>query len=238
MASAFLAKYNPATRISNLRQQICSIRQEEDERFHSYWERFNNLVARCPQHQIPDNLLLTHFYEGLLEQQRNLVDASSNGTIFNKNPDEIRTLFNTMATNSQNFGAKASERKTSIKSVNEVSNAHLESKLLDLSNLVSQQIMASGQSLLVCGVCAMTGHVTDQCPLIVGGQENVSAMGGYQGQPKPPGFQQPYNPNWKNNYPPKPYQQNASSSNPQYQYPKQYHPQILPQNNQTSYTPS
>ena len=116
MVRAFLDKYNPATRISNLRQKICSIKQNECERFHSYWERFNNLVARCPQHQIPDNLLLTHFYEGLLEQQRNLVDASSNGTIFNKNPDDIRALFNTMATNSQNFGAKASERKTSTQS--------------------------------------------------------------------------------------------------------------------------
>ena len=90
MAQTFFDKYNPATRISNLRQQICSIKQGDDERFHTYWERFNNLVDRCPQHQIPDNLLVTHFYEVLQETQRNLVDASSNGTIFNKNPDEIK----------------------------------------------------------------------------------------------------------------------------------------------------
>ena len=73
--------------------------------------------------------------------------------------------------------------------VNEVSNSHLKSKILDLSNLMSQHIVGSGQQLLVCGVCAVVGHVTDQCPLVVGTQADVNAMGGYQQQQKPPRFQ-------------------------------------------------
>ncbi len=235
MARAFLDKYNPATRISNLRQQICSIQQQEDERFHTYWERFNNLVARCPQHQIPDNLLLTHFYEGLLEPQRNLVDATSNGSIFNKNPDEIRQILNTMATNSQNFGGKASVKKETIKNVGEVSN--IEAKIYDLSKIMSQAFLGGVQPRpqVVCGVCSVMGHVTTQCPLIIGEQESVNAMGGYQGQPsyqKPQGFQQNnnHNPTWKNNnnYPQKQFQQNPQQPS-YYQQPPQV-PQQPPLN--------
>ncbi|KAL7609515.1 hypothetical protein Lser_V15G11270 [Lactuca serriola] len=53
----------------------------------------------------------------------------------------------------------------------------------------------------------MTGHYTDKCPTLGSEPEDVNAMGGYQSQPRPTGFQNNFNPNWRNNqnnpYPPK-----------------------------------
>ncbi|KAL4583453.1 hypothetical protein LXL04_008026 [Taraxacum kok-saghyz] len=187
LVKAFNSKFYPASRISSQRNEICGIKQGTDETFHDYWKRFNNLCTGCPQHQILKQLLLQQFYEGLQTQDKRMIDASSD------------------------------LKRSSTQGVSEVatSNAHLESKILDLTNVVSQLVVGNGQQLLVCGVCAMTGYHTDMCPMIVGEQANVNAMGGYQGQPKPSGFQNSYNSSWKQNpnYPLKQLPQNWKSSN-------------------------
>ncbi|KAI3723350.1 hypothetical protein L2E82_34856 [Cichorium intybus] len=93
MARAFLDKFYPATRASALRNNICRIRQGQNETLHDYWERFNSLCANCPQHQIPKQLLIKHFYEGLLPIERRLVDASSSGEIFSKNCNKVENSY-------------------------------------------------------------------------------------------------------------------------------------------------
>ncbi|XP_023756890.1 uncharacterized protein LOC111905425 [Lactuca sativa] len=69
------------------------------------------------------------------------------------------------------------------------------------------------------------GHYTDKCPTLSSEPEDVNAMGGYQGQLRPMGFQNTYNSNWRNNpnnpYPPKQNPPNVMMR-PQFsQYPSQ-----------------
>ena len=54
MRRMFLEKYFPASRAANIRKEICGIRQGSGESLYEYWERFNQLCASCPHHQIPD----------------------------------------------------------------------------------------------------------------------------------------------------------------------------------------
>jgi len=64
------------------------------------------------------------------EKDRRMIDASSGGDIFNKTPNEIRSLFGTISQNQRNFGARNDMKRNSPQVVSEVSNAqHLESKL-------------------------------------------------------------------------------------------------------------
>ena len=126
-----------------------------------------------------------------------MIDASSGGDIFNKTPFDIRALFGTISQNQRNFGPRNDLKRNSTKNVNKVSSSHLESKILDLTNVVSQLVVGSGQQLMVCGVCAMTRHHMDMCPMVVGEHADVNAMGGYQGQPRPSGYQNSYNSSWK-----------------------------------------
>ena len=81
------------------------------EPFFVYWERFNKLCASCPQYQIIEQLLIQYFYEGLLPMDRNMVDAASGGALVNKTPTEARNLFNLMAQNTKQFGARESQIK-------------------------------------------------------------------------------------------------------------------------------
>ncbi|KAI3515815.1 hypothetical protein L1887_14720 [Cichorium endivia] len=230
MARAFLDKFYPATRASALRNDICGIRQGQNETLHDYWERFNSLCASCPQHQIPEQLLIQHFYEGLLPMERRLVDASSGGDIFSKTPQQSRELISTMAANSQHFGPRQDMRRDSNHRVNEVDTSNIESRLSDLTTVVQKLATGSSQQVMMCGICATVGHPTDMCPTLHEDVVEVNAMGGYQGQHhKQPDYHSSYNSSWRPNpnlsYAPKPLPQNALTR-PQY-----------PQQHQQSYQP-
>ena len=231
LLKAFNSKFYPTSRISSQRSDILWIHQGENETFHDFGS-FNNLCTSCPQYNIHEKLLLKQFYEGMNEKDRRMIDASSGGDIFNKTPHEIRLLFGTISQNQRNFGTRNDMKRNSTQVVGEVSNTqHLESKLLDLTNVLSQMVVGSGQQLMVCGICEMTSHYTDKCPTLGSEPEDVNAMGGYQGQPRPMGFQNNFNPNWRNNQNnPYPLKQNPPNllmrpQHPQYQSQKPPYPQ-------------
>ncbi|XP_052623570.1 uncharacterized protein LOC128128837 [Lactuca sativa] len=148
LLKAFNRKFYPTSRISSQRSDILGIRQGENETFHDFWERFNNLCTSCPQHNIPEQLLLQKFYEGMNEKDRRMIDTSSSGDIFNKTPHEIRLLFGTISQNQRNFGTRNDMKRNSTQVVGEFNNTqHLESKLLDLTNVLSQMVVGTGQQL-------------------------------------------------------------------------------------------
>ncbi|GJW62742.1 uncharacterized protein Tco_0112077, partial [Tanacetum coccineum] len=82
-------------------KDMCGIRQFNGETLYEYWERFKQLCASCPQHQVTDQLLIQYFYEGLLIMDRNMIDAGSGRALVHKTPTEARTLISNMAGNSQ-----------------------------------------------------------------------------------------------------------------------------------------
>ncbi|XP_075524490.1 uncharacterized protein LOC142556877 [Primulina tabacum] len=81
MKQQFLEKFFPASQAANIKKDICRIRQLQGETLYEYWERFKKLCASCPQHQIPEQLLVQYFYEGLSIFDTNMIDAASGGQI-------------------------------------------------------------------------------------------------------------------------------------------------------------
>nr|XP_027086658.1 uncharacterized protein LOC113708398 [Coffea arabica] len=159
----FLEKFFPASRAANIRKEICGVRQANGEILYEYWERFKQLCASCPHHQIPDQLLIQYFYEGLSPMDRSMLDAASGGALVNKTTDEATLLISTMAENSQQFGVRADG---AIRRVNEVNHSDLEGKLSELTSLVRQMARGQLQSVKTCGICAAPGHMTDMCPTL------------------------------------------------------------------------
>ena len=128
MKKIFLEKYFPASRVANIRKEICGIRQSHGETLSEYWERFEQLCIQCPHHQIPDQLLIQYFYEGLMP-----TDRGSEGALVDKTPEAARQLISNMTANSKQFGMHGD---FSSKRVNEVSISNLENKVNDLTSLV------------------------------------------------------------------------------------------------------
>ncbi|XP_027184126.1 uncharacterized protein LOC113782434 [Coffea eugenioides] len=194
----FLEKFFPASRAANIRKKICGVRQANVETLYEYWERFKQLCASCPHHQIPDQLLIQYFYEGLSPMDRSMLDAASGGALVNKTTDEATLLISTMAENSQQFGVRADG---AIRRVNEVNHSALEGKLSELTSLVRQMARGQLQSVKTCGICAAPGHMTDMCPTLQeDSPEQANIVGDFSGPPprRNDPFAPNYNPGWRN----------------------------------------
>nr|XP_027124163.1 uncharacterized protein LOC113740845 [Coffea arabica] len=196
MKKHFLEKFFPASRAASIRKDICGIRQFNGETLHEYWERFKQLCASCPHHQIPDQLLIQYFYEGLSQTDRRIIDAASGGSLVNKTPTEARSLISSMAANAQQFGDR---HDNTTRRVNEVSNSSIEQRLDCLTSLVEKLAIGQMQQLKTCGICYGSSHPTDMCPTL---QDDSTEQANAVGFPRPPQrrydpYANTYNPGWR-----------------------------------------
>ncbi|XP_027157971.1 uncharacterized protein LOC113759592 [Coffea eugenioides] len=193
-----LEKFFPTSRAANIRKEIYRVRQANGEILYEYWERFKQLCASCPHHQIHDQLLIQYFYEGLLPMDRSMVDAASGGALVNKTTDEAKRLISNMTENSQQFGVK-SEGVT--RRVNKVNHSDLVNRLTELTALVRQMAKGQVQAAKACEISAAPEHMTDICPTLQEDpHEQANAMGGLPGPPqwRNDPYAPTYNPGWRN----------------------------------------
>ncbi|CAL9013424.1 unnamed protein product, partial [Prunus brigantina] len=192
LASKFLAKFFPAQKTNHIRKEIMGVQQLHGESFHEYWDRFQRLLASCPHHQIEDWLLMQYFYEGLLDSERMMVDATSGGGLMNKSATQAKEMFENIAANSQQFNYRRAPPKKA--GVYEVSASDIGPQIANLTNLVKQLIPQAQ----VCAVCANPGHLTESCPSLYGdGEEMAQAHYMQQQKPRNDPFSNTYNPGWR-----------------------------------------
>ncbi|KAL0291970.1 UNVERIFIED_CONTAM: hypothetical protein Scaly_2611900 [Sesamum calycinum] len=178
----FLQRFFPASRATHLRKEIYGIRQLNGELLYEYWERFKELVASYPHHQLTESLLIQYFYEGLSRMDRRMVDAASGGALIDKTPNEAQNLISTMAENYKQYGYHTDK---GAPRVNEVSTNDLAEKLSELTAFVHQLAAGQRQGETICGICSNTRHPMDACPsLLEGVMPNVNTVGGFPGQPQ------------------------------------------------------
>ena len=58
MKKLFLEKHLPASKVANIRKEICGIRHLNGESPYEYGERFKNLCASHPHHKISEQLFI------------------------------------------------------------------------------------------------------------------------------------------------------------------------------------
>ena len=85
-----------------MRNEIFSFRQYEGETLHEVWERFKDLLHRCPHHGISKVDLLRTFYTALGNQSKTMIDASAGGSLMNKSATEAEELIEQIAKNTFN----------------------------------------------------------------------------------------------------------------------------------------
>ncbi|PWS05605.1 hypothetical protein, partial [Enterobacter sp. HPCN14] len=61
LAQKFLAKYFPPSKTAKLRNDITSFCQFDGESIYEAWERFKELLRKCPHHALPDWLIIQTF---------------------------------------------------------------------------------------------------------------------------------------------------------------------------------
>ena len=73
--------------------------QMELETLFDTWERFKDLLRRCPHHKLPTWLQVLTFYNGLNHVTRQMIDVVAKGALNRKTLKAIQELFEEMALN-------------------------------------------------------------------------------------------------------------------------------------------
>ncbi|XP_073120822.1 uncharacterized protein [Henckelia pumila] len=97
LAKAFLTKYFPPSKSMKLRADITTFAQGEQETLYEAWERYKDLLRRCPHHELPDGLVVQTFYYGLPHSNCTMLDAVASVNLLHKSPEDGYELIEDMA---------------------------------------------------------------------------------------------------------------------------------------------
>ncbi|XP_021292478.1 uncharacterized protein LOC110422787 [Herrania umbratica] len=192
LAKKYLAKFFPLTKLAKMRNDIASFMQFDSESLYEAWERYKDLMRRCPHHGLPKWLQVQTFYNGLLGHFRTTIDAAAEGALMSKSIDEAYDLLEEIAFNNyQRPFERLGTRK--IAGIHE----------LDVKNNVSTQLASLVKridklsvndvhnSFMKCEFCG-EGHSNDNCPIY---SESCQFVGNRQ-QNNP--YSNIDNPGWRN----------------------------------------
>ncbi|GJY35795.1 zinc knuckle CX2CX4HX4C containing protein [Tanacetum coccineum] len=99
LKKAFIQRYCPPSMTAKQLEDIHNFKQEGDESLYQAWERYNDLLYKCPTHDINNHQKVNIFYKGLSTMNRQLLD--SQGPIPGMRPAQALTAIQTMADHSQ-----------------------------------------------------------------------------------------------------------------------------------------
>ncbi|KAL6547860.1 hypothetical protein OROHE_009565 [Orobanche hederae] len=210
LVNKFLAKFFPMSKTDSLRREISEFFQKENEEFCECWERFNDLILKCPHHGFEIWRLVKYFYDGLTPNNRQLVQSMHGGRFLHLIGDEAWNALENLSNNSQQWNSLDSKAKsihTTPKrgGIYEVrQDVEIKSTIDDLVRkvdaLVSMQSSSNSKNES-CISCAESFHSSQSCPPGPQNQEifteEVNALHTY-GKSSDSPFAPTYNPNWRN----------------------------------------
>ncbi|XP_062114589.1 uncharacterized protein LOC133825695 [Humulus lupulus] len=202
LAEKFLRKYFPPTRNAKFRSEIMSFQQLEDESTSDAWERFKELLRKCPHHGIPHYIQMETFYNGLNAASRMVLDASTNGAILSKSYNEAFKILERIASNNYQWSNTRAPTSRKVAGVLEVDAlTALTGQMASMTNIMKNlslgnniQPAAAIQSGDISCVYCGDGHMFENCPsnpavvCYVGNQNFNRNSGPYSNS---------YNPAWR-----------------------------------------
>ncbi|KAI4299934.1 hypothetical protein L6164_033354 [Bauhinia variegata] len=103
LAQKFLTKYFPPSKTTKLRTEIVNFTQFDRESLYDAWERFKELLRKCPHHGMQDWLVIQVFYGGLSINTKTVVDAAAGGAFLIKDYAEAYELLEEVRVNLDAF---------------------------------------------------------------------------------------------------------------------------------------
>ncbi|XP_031116629.1 uncharacterized protein LOC116020285 [Ipomoea triloba] len=212
-----------------MRRAIQNFKQIQNESLAESWERFKELRRQCPHHGIQGWDLMMAFYEGLLDNSKILVDASSGGSFTVFKPAQAEELLEKIATNGSTWYSERSTQRLvgGIHDVEQIS--ALSAKVDNVATMVQKlaQITIKNQNVsyastpprpvMMCDLCGgehNPGECFNDDTSSQSSMEHVDLVGyGRQQQSFQP--QGAYNPNAPRNHPSFSWSNPNGAANPQ-----------------------
>ena len=141
LSNKFLARFFPPAKAAKLRIDISSFYQYEGESFYEAWERFKDLLRKCPHHSFTKWMQVHHFYNGLSHPTMTLIDASVEGAIMGKNEVEAYQILENIALNDCQWPVK----RVGLKKLDGVFDLDMFTNLSAQVSTLSKQLQTSQQ---------------------------------------------------------------------------------------------
>ena len=210
----FLKKFFPPHRTNSFKRQITTFTQKLGETLYQCWERYKELLNSCPHHGFETWRLVSHFYEGLTPQCRQMVEMMCNGEFSDKDPEEALEFLDLLAENAQNWDtagtyeapSKAQPFASSGGMYNLKEEHDLQARFASLARKVDALEQKKSGHLksiqeFVCHICDANDHSTNDCPNLPAFKERLHEQANVLNTFKRPNhnpYSQTYNPGWRN----------------------------------------
>ncbi|XP_017979877.1 PREDICTED: uncharacterized protein LOC108662804 [Theobroma cacao] len=192
LAQKSLAKFFLPAKLAKMRNDITSFMQFDSESLYEAWERYKDLMRRCPHHGLAKWLQVQTFYNGLLGPFRTTIDVATRGALMSKSIDEAYDLLEEIAYNNYQWPSeRLGTRKIAGIHESDVLNT-VSTQLASLAKKIDKlSVNAIQNSFMTCEFCGER-HSNDNCPIYY---ESCQFVGNTK-QNNP--YSNTYNPGWRN----------------------------------------
>ena len=135
LVKKFLTKFFPPSKIAQLVQEINTFGQLEGENLAEAWDRFHELLRKCPHHRLTRWMQVHTFYNGLRNATRTMIDALAGGALMKKTTDQAYEILEDAATNINQWPR---EKATPVNTVGGTDNAVLNNLVNHVAQLTKQ----------------------------------------------------------------------------------------------------
>ncbi|GJU05279.1 reverse transcriptase domain-containing protein [Tanacetum coccineum] len=97
LVSKFLNRFYPHSKTRELRKEITNFQQVFDETFTEAWERFKDLLRKCPHRGFSLLHQIDFFYNGLSQSDQDFLNTAASGNLMSKNTQDAITIFENKA---------------------------------------------------------------------------------------------------------------------------------------------
>nr|GEU80565.1 reverse transcriptase domain-containing protein [Tanacetum cinerariifolium] len=84
LVNKFVNQFFPPSKTPHLKNEISRFTQRFEESFSEAWDRFKELLRLCPHHGFSELTQIDTFYNGLIEQDQDSLNAAAGGNLLNK----------------------------------------------------------------------------------------------------------------------------------------------------------
>nr|GEY43775.1 reverse transcriptase domain-containing protein [Tanacetum cinerariifolium] len=92
LVSKFINQFFPPSKTTYLRNEITNFLQKPNETFNEAWERFKDLLRKCPHHGFSELHQLDTFYTALNPNDQDALDSAAGGNFLDKIPRECFSI--------------------------------------------------------------------------------------------------------------------------------------------------
>ncbi|CAL1378683.1 unnamed protein product [Linum trigynum] len=203
LEKTFLDKYFPPAKAMKRQEEIVTFKQAENESLTEAWERYKELLMRCPSHGLEDWNVISIFFNGIRRQFRDALNNASRNGFTRMEAPEAYELVEKICSEDTEWGSETGIRRRGglheidrVASLEAKIDAKLDSKFDALERRLAKLALGRQEEVSYCELCEGAHH-RDLCPLVADQVEDVHYINNQRNQGQAGMYSNTYNPQWR-----------------------------------------